>query len=62
MSDFLSPEDLAKRYGVPLSTVYSWNLKSTGPRPYKFGRHVRYLASEVDAWEKSRASDRQPAA
>ncbi len=54
MSDdvYVSPETLAERYGVPLSTVYSWNYKGTGPRPYRFGRHVRYLLSEVLIWEQ----------
>ena len=51
----LSPEDLARREGVPLQTVYGWNKTRTGPRFMKIGRHVRYRLADVIAWEDSRA-------
>lgn len=54
---FLTPLDLVERYGVPLKTVYDWNLKGTGPRFAKFGRHVRYAPEDVEAWERSRYAD-----
>ena len=50
----LSPEDLARREGVPLQTVYGWNKQRTGPRFMKIGRHVRYRVVDVVAWEDSR--------
>jgi predicted DNA-binding transcriptional regulator AlpA len=50
----LSPAELAKRYGVPLETVYGWNKTRTGPRFMKIGRHVRYRVADVIAWENSR--------
>lgn len=51
---FLSPEDLAGRYGVSLETVYGWNKTKSGPRYMKIGRHVRYRLRDVEAWEESR--------
>jgi predicted DNA-binding transcriptional regulator AlpA len=51
----LSPEDLARREGVPLQTIYGWNKTRTGPRFMKIGRHVRYRLADVIAWEDSRA-------
>ncbi len=54
----LSPEDLARREGVPIQTVYGWNKGRTGPRFMKIGRHVRYRLADVIAWENSRTVGR----
>ena len=50
----MSPEELARREGVPVQTVYGWNKTRTGPRFMKIGRHVRYRVADVIAWENSR--------
>jgi predicted DNA-binding transcriptional regulator AlpA len=50
----LSPEELARREGVPLETVYGWNKKGSGPRYMRIGRHARYRLADVIAWEDSR--------
>jgi predicted DNA-binding transcriptional regulator AlpA len=50
----LSPEDLARREGVPLQTIYGWNKTRSGPRFMKIGRHVRYRLVDVEQWEDSR--------
>ena len=34
-------------------TLANWRHKGKGPKPYKIGRYVRYLLSEVLAWPKS---------
>jgi excisionase family DNA binding protein len=47
---WLSPEDLATEFDVPLSTVYQWNHKRTGPPAFKIGRHLRYRSEDVDRW------------
>ena len=54
--DLLSPEALADWLGVPLATVYAWNHKATGPRYVRIGRHVRYRASDVEAWFSERGA------
>jgi predicted DNA-binding transcriptional regulator AlpA len=53
----LTPEDLARREGVLVSTVYRWNSDSTGPRRLKIGKHVRYRLVDVEAWETQRLSN-----
>jgi predicted DNA-binding transcriptional regulator AlpA len=49
---WLTRQELADRYGVPVKTAAQWASKGTGPRYAKFGKHVRYLLSDVIAWEK----------
>lgn len=47
-------EDLARREGVPVQTVYGWNKTGTGPTFMKIGRYARYRLADVIAWENSR--------
>ena len=58
----LSPEDLARRLGVPVQTVYGWNKSGTGPRYMRVGRHCRYKLADVLAWENSRVVGSVPRA
>lgn len=51
---YLSPEQLAERFDVPVPTVYAWNKAGTAPPRIRVGRHVRYRLADVLAWEKSR--------
>lgn len=54
---FISPSQLAELLDEPLSTIYDWNSKRTAPPRHKFGRHTRYLMSDVVEWiEKRRVS------
>jgi len=53
---WMTPEEVAKRFKVPLATVYAWRYKRTGPaRPgpaaVKVGRHLRYRVEAVEQWE-----------
>ncbi|WP_372455493.1 helix-turn-helix transcriptional regulator [Nonomuraea sediminis] len=54
----LTPEDLAERVGVPVSTVYQWNSRGGGPRFMRIGRYVRYKIADVNAWEESLYAER----
>ena len=54
---WISRQELAERYGVPVKTPAEWASKGTGPRYAKFGRHVRYRLSDVIDWEERRFSD-----
>jgi hypothetical protein len=51
---WISREELAQRYGVPVKTPAEWASKGTGPRYAKFGRHVRYRLGDVIYWEQRR--------
>lgn len=48
---FLSPQELADRYGVKLSTIYAWNHYGTGPPYLRTGNTVRYDLEDVEEWE-----------
>lgn len=60
-SEFLDPQALADYAMVPVTTVYAWNHKGTGPRFAKIGRHVRYRKVDVDRWIEAQY-DRKPVA
>lgn len=47
---FLTPEQLADLFTVPLETVYQWRRKHTGPPGFRVGRHLRYDLAAVLAW------------
>lgn len=55
-SPWLTSEDLARRYGVPVATVRKWRLDGTGPKAVKFGRYVRYELEECERWEREKAA------
>jgi len=38
---WISRQELAERYGVPVKAPAEWASKGTGPRYAKFGRYVR---------------------
>ncbi|UNS99247.1 helix-turn-helix domain-containing protein [Streptomyces tubbatahanensis] len=54
---YLSPEDLADLFGVPLETVYQWRRKRTGPPGFRIGRHLRYDPEDVRTWVASRVGE-----
>jgi predicted DNA-binding transcriptional regulator AlpA len=47
---YLSPEDIAALFDVPLETVYQWRRKRTGPPAFRVGRHLRYDPAAVATW------------
>lgn len=54
---WLSRQELADRYGLPIRTLAQWASKGTGPRYARLGRHARYRLSDVTAWEATRLRD-----
>ena len=59
---WLSRQQLADRYGLPVKTPAQWASKGTGPRYARIGRHVRYRLSDVIAWEEQRFESHAPRA
>ena len=62
MDPIRTPAQLAEQVFVPLTTIYQWNSKRSGPRYIRVGRHVRYRQSDIDAWLDAHAVDPRPAA
>ncbi|MFC7382794.1 helix-turn-helix domain-containing protein [Sphaerisporangium rhizosphaerae] len=57
---FLTPDEIADLFRVPLETVYQWRRKRTGPPGFRAGRHLRYDLTAVLAWvaEQTRPAGR----
>lgn len=56
---WISRQELADRYGLPVKTPAEWASKGTGPRYGKFGRHVRYRMSDAIDWERGQLNERR---
>jgi predicted DNA-binding transcriptional regulator AlpA len=54
---WISRQELAERYGLPVKTPAEWASKGTGPRYARFGRHVRYRLSDVIDWERKQFAE-----
>lgn len=52
-AEYLTPAELAKRWGgaVTTGTLANWRSKGSGPSFAKFGSRVRYPLAKVVAWE-----------
>lgn len=51
---YISVSELAARWSVSQSAIYSGKCGSAALHPIRFGRSVRFLRSQVEALEKSR--------
>jgi excisionase family DNA binding protein len=51
----LTVDQLGEQLQVPVTTIYGWRYKGTGPKAIVIGRHLRFRQSDVDAWLESRA-------
>ncbi|MFE2633963.1 helix-turn-helix transcriptional regulator [Streptomyces scopuliridis] len=58
---YLTPDDIATMFGVPLETVYQWRKKRTGPPGFRIGKHVRYDPAAVRAWVNDRMTETEAA-
>ncbi|MFE2584931.1 helix-turn-helix transcriptional regulator [Streptomyces sp. NPDC059378] len=59
---YLTPDDIADMFGVPLETVYQWRRKRTGPPGFRIGKHLRYDPADVRAYVVQRKRACQGAA
>ncbi|MGW0988458.1 helix-turn-helix domain-containing protein [Streptomyces sp. NPDC002486] len=51
---YLTPDDIAEMFEVPLETVYQWRRKRTGPPGFRIGKYIRYDPADVRAYVTSR--------
>ncbi len=51
-SPWLTIDEIAERYQVPVATVRYWRHLGTGPKAVRIGRFVRYRLADVLAWEQ----------
>jgi predicted site-specific integrase-resolvase len=49
---FFKPSDLAERYGLSVRTLANWRHRGEGPKFVKINGRVRYLESDVKAYER----------
>ncbi|WP_320775066.1 helix-turn-helix domain-containing protein [Streptomyces sp. CRN 30] len=47
---YLTPDDVAQIFGVPVETVYQWRKKRTGPLGFRVGKHLRYDPADIRAY------------
>lgn len=59
---YLTPDDIAEMFEVPLETVYQWRKKRTGPPGFRIGKYVRYDPVDVRAYVTDRKHADQAAA
>ncbi len=50
-NNFLTPQDLADRWGIHATTLANWRMTGRGPRFIKIGSRVRYNLEEIQAFE-----------
>lgn len=46
----MTTKDLAEFLAISVRTIEHWRLHGDGPPAYRVGRHLRYRASDVEAW------------
>jgi hypothetical protein len=54
-SPYLTVNEIAERYQVPVTTIRYWRLNGLGPKAVKIGRFLRYRIDDVLAWERELA-------
>ena len=54
-SRLLTTDEVAQLLIVPVTTLYTWRYKGTGPRAYRVGKHLRYRWADVMTWLEERS-------
>lgn len=52
----LSTQEVARLLVVPVTTLYTWRYKGTGPKAFRVGKHLRYRLADVMAWLEDQAT------
>lgn len=51
----LSTDEVARLLVLPVTTLYTWRYKGTGPKAFKVGKHLRYRLADVLTWLEQQA-------
>lgn len=54
----LTTAEVADYLDVPLASVYKWVQEGTITPAFRVGRHLRWRASELEAWLESRRDNK----
>jgi predicted DNA-binding transcriptional regulator AlpA len=54
--ELLDSQELADYLKLPLSTVYVWQARGTGPDAIRVGRYTRYRMTAVRTWLDARSA------
>jgi predicted DNA-binding transcriptional regulator AlpA len=57
MEKLISPDQLAKGWGISKATLYGWRYAGKGPPAIRLGKHLRYRPSDVEAWLQEQAKE-----
>lgn len=49
-SRLLSTKEVARILAIPVSTLYCWRYKGTGPHAYRVGKYLRYRLVDIQRW------------
>lgn len=60
LEPLLDVDELAAYLRVPISTVYDWRTRGLGPRAYRFGKHLKFAASDVRVWIEQQRDPEPP--
>lgn len=52
----MKPEDVARRYGIEVNTLYQWKYRGEGPKAIKLGGRLRYRSEDVEQWLEEQAA------
>ncbi len=50
LEPFIDIHELADYLGIPVQTIYDWRVRGLGPVAYRFGKHLKFAASDVRTW------------
>lgn len=55
---YLTPPQVARRYGIAEGTLANWRSAEKGPKFFKLGGRVLYAKWALDEWERRLARGR----
>jgi len=50
LEPLLDIHELADYLGIPVSTIYDWRTRGSGPPAYRFGKHLKFAVGDVRDW------------